>query len=233
MNNRLFVTGFQRGGTTLVRRLLHTHPQVECMIHEGRILNKSKNIEDVYRVAQNYRKWEGDIDGVWGEKVPWNSGSGEEITSYINRWVKFFKEDARIVNIIRHPVDTGLSNQKKGWMGTAVTVNRWKTSMPRVIKRVKEYNHSGLNIVYENLLLNPKIVLERLFYHCDLINSEEVVNKVAEAGKEELRWFDKIEPSRAFAHRFNSSYQPNYSIEEYLDFVKEFWIGDINEYFNA
>lgn len=215
---RIFITGFQRGGTTLLRRLVHSHPEVECIIHERRILNRVKTFDKktINKVIKNYKAWEGDVDGNWGEKIPWNSATGSEIITYINKWRQAFTENGKYINIIRNPADVGASNAKLGWLHPTIVNNSWWKSTPKVIKFVEDLG--GLNIVYENLLLKPKEVLREIFIYCGLSYTEEVLDYLTGLDRQALRYFNKIDASRAFV---NIS-EKDKSV--YMNFVKKYWI---------
>lgn len=218
MKNRIFITGFQRGGTTLLRRLLHNHPDIECMIHERRILNRVKNFEEktIIKVVKKYPKWEGNVEGIWGEKVPWNSPTGQEIINYMNKWQKAFGDNACYINIIRNPIDAGKSNAKLDLLSLSATKNNWDLSMPVVTRFINRIG--GINIVYENLVITPKPVLKKIFDYCNLDCSRETIDYISSLDREALRYFNKIDSSRAFVHIKGKEK------ERYMKFVKEYWI---------
>lgn len=224
---RIFVTGFQRSGTTLLRRLLHNHPEIECMIHERRIMNLIKTKDDVAKVVKMYKKWEGSVNGNWGEKVPWQDTSGKEIISYCKKWNNIFVGDnPKIIHIIRNPISIGLSNVKLGWFPTIdKVIHYWNLSIPDVVSYMNTIDN-GLTIIYEDLVINKRDVLDRVYRFCGLDHSDSVLNKACSFGREELRYFDKVEPSRAFSYT-ECGNKYNYIIENYKQMVDKYLVGTI------
>jgi len=190
---KILIIGFQRGGTTLLRRLMHNHPDVQCMIHEKRILNRKDNGESLLNDL--------DIDktGNWGEKVPWNSSDGSEIIIYGKKWLEEFGDEARIVHIVRHPVDSGLSNQRLGWMQLNRAVDNAQKSIPLVINAFKNDNRY-LAIAFEDLVTNPEKVLKKIFKFC-VLNDDGASRDISNLKKKDLRYYDGIKASKAYEYK--------------------------------
>jgi hypothetical protein len=190
---KILVIGFQRGGTTLLRRLLDNHPNIQCMIHEKRILSRKDSGTSLLK------KLEIDPNGNWGEKVPWNSGTGNEIIKYANKWLTKFGDEARVVHIVRHPVDSGLSNQRLGWMTLQDAVDRARKSIPLVIKAFKD-DDRYLAVAFEELVTNPEEVLKKIFKFCGLSNGN-AARDVSNLKKDALRYYDGIKASKAYEYK--------------------------------
>lgn len=111
---KILVVGFQRSGTTLLRNVMENHPDVQKMFHE-KFLLKYKNGQ-----IKNMLAGLGNPEGTWGEKVPYYTrrirrGVGMHVEEYCRRWFKMFKAEARVLHIVRHPLDVGLSSKKNLW----------------------------------------------------------------------------------------------------------------------
>lgn len=204
MPSRILIIGFQRGGTTLTRRIFHFHPDVLGILHEDRVLNKTTNVSK-YIDKIRAKEWNDlepnrDLNGwVWGEKVPWSSNTGSDIISYANRWLRLFGKNARIVHVLRHPVDVGLSNAKRGWLPLDSGIKGVMQSTPRVINALNGPNYKG--VVFEDLLKYPEDTLSDLFRFCNIDNSDLVISNIIKPSTKKFRYFDGIDASRAFAYK--------------------------------
>lgn len=205
---KILVIGFQRSGTTLLRRLMGLHPDIHCMLHETRFLKKKhlQNMKAISKFVKNYRAkgyhWytgKDPITETWGEKVPWY-GNGKSILSYGTKWLKMFGDEARIVHIVRHPVDAALSNVRLRWAPNVKAVVREYGKSVRKVVRAFD-SEKCLVITFEDLLLNPADTLKEIFQFCDVSTLDEIINKIASAKKDKLRYFDGINKDRAFAHK--------------------------------
>ena len=108
---KILIIGFQRSGTTLLRRMLHGHPEVRRMFHEEFLLKKCQSKDSLYKYLINH-KISPDKD-TWGEKVPFYPSVRKiSVLKYCDIWNDYFGEDARILHIIRHPIDVAFSIDK-------------------------------------------------------------------------------------------------------------------------
>jgi hypothetical protein len=207
---RILIIGFQRSGTTLLRRLIVSHPDVKVVMHEKRLLRK-KNVnkkgfiksfvEKQYIAKKEVDRYTGEdpVNDIWGEKIPWNSDSGSEIIEYANMWRNKFGSKSRIVHIVRHPMDVALSNKKRGMIPLSAAINACKRSVPIVHNALNKDDY--LVITYEELVSNPKKILKEIFEFCELKKDEKILNELSNLRKDRLRYFDGINKNRAFAYR--------------------------------
>jgi hypothetical protein len=202
MKSRILVTGFQRSGTTLLRRLLCQHPDVDYIIHEGRLIQKANSKVALTNMARSIAHEQGhDIDtkrGVWGDKVPFPAGRPGPV-EYYRKWMKMFGRSARVVLIVRHPYDVAVSSKRTFDQSAEKIIKAYAAVMPRVMREALRDN--VLIIKFEELLASPIPEMKRVLKYCKLNHSDDVVRKMAASGKEELRYFDGIESSRAFAYK--------------------------------
>lgn len=203
---QILITGFQRSGTTLLRRLIDLHPDVQIMIHEGRVLKNANNVRAIKEglfIYDNKRiRVEVDVNKNWGEKIPWYNGSGNDALNYCRKWMILFGESARVIHIIRDVNDVVNSNLAFKPVKDKEAAIRSKCVGS--VKNVRNYlksNERYMEVTFEDLVAKPRITLKRVFRFCELNRSDAVVNKITSARRDKLKYFDRINPDRAFAHR--------------------------------
>ena len=197
---KILIAGFQRSGTTMTRRLLQYHPNVDRIFHEQKILNKGKTKKDLLIYARNLGIKD-PSSSIWGDKVPFYDKNPLRQIKYINRWNGAWGKQARTIYLIRHPVDIAISTVRVH-MGKSIkdAISRQNSSVPKVVEELKTMNNV-LIVSFESLVTNPKDVLKKIFKFCDLNSSDEILDIVCSAKKEQLRYFDSINADRAFAYR--------------------------------
>lgn len=201
---KILVVGYQRSGTTLLRRLIQLHPHVVNMIHEKKLLRYGKTKTAVVKQAARYSK-ACKVDNNWGEKVPFY-GKGS-ILSYCKKWINIFGEEARIVHIVRHPVDVAISNvkmKKSPARSVDKAVKLYRRVMPNILKEIEEtplLKKKTIVISFETLVTDPKKTMAKIFKFCNLKNDKEIIERIASAKKDSLRYFDGINSDRAFSYK--------------------------------
>lgn len=206
---KILVVGYQRSGTTLLRRLIGLHPDVVVMFHEKKILNHGNNKKDILKYINRFSK-KCKLENTWGEKVPFYGNSS--ILSYCKKWINVFGEDARIVHIIRHPIDVAISNveMKKSPARSVVNaINQYKKVYPKILEQTKEedtLNKKTIIISFESLVTDPKKILSKIFSFCKLRNDKNIIEVISSAKKDDLRYFDGINSERAFSYK-NGKYK--------------------------
>ena len=197
---KILITGFQRSGTTMTRRLLQYHPNVDKIFHEQKILNRRKTREELLIYARDLGVKD-PSNSIWGDKVPFYHKSSSRQIKYINRWNGAWGKQARTIYLIRHPVDIAISTVRVH-MGKSIkdAISRQNSSVPKVVEELKTMNNV-LIVSFESLVTNHKDVLKRIFKFCDLSSSDEILDMVCSAKKKQLRYFDSINADRAFAYK--------------------------------
>lgn len=182
MCSKILIIGFQRSGTTLLRRLISFHPDVTKCFHETKLLSK-----------KNFNK---NINGNWGEKIPWYDGSGKFIINYVNKWIDLFKEEARILHIIRSIDDVVNSNFNFKSFDKNETKNKYIKSMFNV-RKTFYHEPKYKEILFENLVTGPFKSSLEIFKFCNLDHSEHIIKDIISPGKDKWRYFDNINSKRA------------------------------------
>ncbi len=126
----IFIVGVHRSGTSLVRRMFNSHPQIACppetffianyvamlddaevaLGYEGFGQNAEDMRADLSRKAASqheaFRRAQGKI--IWADKTP-------QYTSFLDGIDRLFDRKARFVLVLRHPCDIVHSIHKRGW----------------------------------------------------------------------------------------------------------------------
>ena len=190
----ILIIGFQRSGTTLLRRLLQSHPQVDKIFHESFLLTECKTKQ---QLIQHVDQRGFDVNkGNWGEKVPYFPNLKKiPVVKYCEKWNRYFGKSSRILHIIRHPYDCAISNVKKFKHIHKYTMplNLYRTAIPKALN----IKRNVYTFKYEDMLINQDIVIPKIFEHCGLksdIDFRQVMKKW------ENPRYQSIDPSRAFAY---------------------------------
>jgi len=97
---RILITGFQRSGTTLLRRLVTMHPKVRSIMHEEFLLVKHSDASSVQRFVKN-RKIKPEEN--WGDKTPYYPNIRRiPVKTYFEKWVDIFPNMYILQSYIRN-----------------------------------------------------------------------------------------------------------------------------------
>jgi len=204
----ILIIGFQRSGTTLLRRLIHIHPDVQFVLHERRILKKKRHIQSIAKENKFHHKTK-DVDCIidttkeWGEKVPWFSKTGSDVLSYVRKYKRIFSDNYKILHIYRNEQDVANSNHKTFNMSKHRTLQYHRKSLKRVREKLSN-DERYMEISFEELVTEPKLVLSEIFKFCNLSNNDDILEMLINAKKDKLRFFNGINPNRAYAYKKRS-----------------------------
>ena len=185
MTIKILVIGFQRSGTTLLKSIIHFHPEIFHCFHEKLILNKN-----------NFEQYE---NKNWGEKVPWY-GNANKIIKYTNRWLNTFGVDSRVLHIIRNSEDVAISNVKF----RSFNKQKSKIDCEKSVAKVKEIffnNKRYKEVLFEDLVTKPFDIVTEIFKFCNLDYSKNTIKSLISPNKKKWKYFDNINPERALAHK--------------------------------
>lgn len=189
---KILIIGFQRSGTTLLRRLVNGHPKIK-IFHEKKFIKKGKTRKAFFKNHPFLKDKKN-----FGDKIPWFDKDGKMIIRLSRKWGNFFGDEARVVHIIRHPVDVGLSTYKLNWVRRPeIPIEFHTKSVPRVVKVMNE-DPRFINLRFEDLLISPEEKLWNLFEFCGLKVNDAIVKKAMSVP---LRYHKGINSKRAYAHK--------------------------------
>jgi hypothetical protein len=212
---KILITGFMHSGTTMLMSLLRAHPQVGWIEFEEGYIEFDKPKEWVLMMAS---KSVSDLsEKAWGDKIPWGNRkkdiNAERPIEFTKKWMKYFGKKARVLHIIRHPIDVALSGGGK--TPSEDTLKQIFSSIPKYIDFINN-NSRIATIVYEDLVTEPKKYLSKIFDFLALKTNDKIVNKVINT---ELK-FGKINSDRAFAYK-RKGLKSTVDYNDFLKHIKE------------
>ena len=219
---KILVVGFQRGGTTLLNRLINFHPDVVKNFHEKRFLLHYLTKEKLFTYLQTQN-----IDpnkDNWGDKVPFYPsvfpGGAKSYINYCKKWLKL-GEDTRIIYITRHPIDIAISTKKFNWCKNLEEVIKYYSDF--TIPSLEQFQQlkKGMIISFETLVTYPNDSLSEIYSFCNLNSSPDLIHKIlntktANWGKHQ----NYVDGSRAFAYKKFKNLQINCKIPKYSEIRK-------------
>jgi len=194
---QILIIGFQRSGTTLMRRIIHGHPNVKRIFHESFLLKRYQNkrllVNFISSCGLNPKR------DTWGEKVPFYPNLRKIPTlQYCDKWNEWFGNNSRILHIIRHPIDVSLSISKKYKVGNIKkSLIMYKTRMIKYIPEI-ESKPNTFTFKYEDLLINPDDIVPIIFEFCSIKKDVNFKKYLSIIKNPKYRTLNK---SRAFAHK--------------------------------
>jgi len=169
---KILVVGFPRSGTSLTHRIFAKHPAVKGMLFEKWALKQASNINELIKSNPMFKTTCGEKI-IWEKRVTGKIGkTNENIIDYCLKWNDWFKDEAKIVQIIRHPFDSlnSLVILKKRFprgplFGTVYP--EYLNNAVRFTNGIKSISNC-MTIKYETLISNPDKTIKRLYKHCNI-----------------------------------------------------------------
>ncbi len=213
---KILIIGFQRSGTTLMRRIVQGHPDIKRIFHESfflkKYLTKQELLKFISKKNINVKK------DNWGEKVPFYPNFQKYPTlKYCDTWNEWFGDDSRILHIIRHPVDIAFSvvNKYKN-KNFDMPINLYRTKMVKYIPLIS-LKKNTFTFKYEDLLMNSDILLPKIFEFCKVDKDVDFRKYLLTIPNSK---YTKLDQSRVFAYK-KKEYKLNYDLTEVLDIANK------------
>jgi len=213
---KILIVGFPRSGTSLTHRIFNKHPEIQKMFFETFIIRnyKKKQLVNLYKEFS---------PGVGcGEKIIYTKpviGKQNSMTviEYCQKWNSFFKEEARIIQPIRHPADSWKSmiknsvhRKKSGVMKRLY--NLYFETIPKYTEIINSFQNC-FTFKYENLIMNRDEVVKDLFSFCNLpsfnFNERMKKNRVFANKKPPFPLHEKMEQTLDIFNKFEG---PKYDL---------------------
>jgi hypothetical protein len=178
----LLILGYERSGTTLLRRIVSMHPSLEYdIVHEQKEkLFRSKTKKDAIHNLTMKSKQNGVFTGgissiVSGQKIPYLDL--ETAKKAIDKFSYFFNE-FWIIHIIRNKEDAINSQIRTFKRKKHFCVQRYDSSVPGVIGLLQERDNV-LTVKFEDILDSPLDFTKYLYeWIGDFKENDSFVNKV-------------------------------------------------------
>jgi len=212
---KILITGFKHSGTTMLMQLVKAHPQVGWIEFEEGYIELDKSKEFIMKLAskkvQNFKKYS------WGEKLPWGTRDNDLDASrpieFTKRWLKFFGNKARVLHILRHPLDSASSGLINNLSDESLKFSL--NSLPRYIDFINQDERCA-TVVYEELVTEPQKKLKSIFDFLNLQSDKQIIKQVMNT---ELK-FGKINAERAYVYKVDSSHNKQIDYKKIIERVK-------------
>lgn len=213
---KILITGYKHSGTTMLMQLVKAHPQVGWIEFEEGYIEFDKPKDWVLTMAS--KKVNDMSQYAWGEKLPWgtrdNDINAKRAISFTKKWLKFFGGKARVLHIIRHPLDSASSGFVSNLSKEALKFSL--SSLPKYIDFINQDKRCA-TIMYEELVTEPKKKLKAIFDFLNLKSDKATIKKVVNT---ELK-FGKINAERAYVHKVDSSHNVQVDYDEIIERIKK------------
>jgi hypothetical protein len=192
----LFIVGAHRSGTSLVRRIFNSHPEIACppesffmanyvemlesdLIRGGYfglgcdaeamradLARKASELHEAFRIAHGKK--------LWADKTP-------QYTAILDGIDRLFAAKPRYVLVLRHPCDVVYSNFRKGWTHNDIAdpfesnLAYVKLCIERLLAFESKHAARCTRLVYDQLARDPERTLREslarigLDYHPDML----------------------------------------------------------------
>lgn len=193
----IFIVGAHRSGTSLVRRMFNSHPDIACppetfflshfvdMLDDTKVLEgysgfgfdealmrkdlarKAASLHEAYRIGQGKR--------IWADKTP-------QYTRILDGLDRLFDRKPRYVLVLRHPCDIVNSIYKRGWRFNEIedlfesTVSYVRESIDLLTRFEAEQPDRCSRLDYRLLCEDPAATLDATMRRIDLRFDPEMLN---------------------------------------------------------
>ena len=184
---KILVIGFPRSGTSLTYRIFRRHEDVVRMYYESLLLwrHRNKNINNLFKEFKSKQSC--------GEKIIYEKpfvGKKKDYTfiDYCNDWNDLYGDDARIIQVVRHPYDSWNSIIQKKYVARRIpqyvcsNLRKYFKCVPQYTQEIMNFPNS-FTFKMEHLIESPDEILNKLYTHCDLNPKRSKFNEPIKNGK--------------------------------------------------
>lgn len=169
---KVLIIGFPRSGTSLTYRIFKRHKDIQKMYYESLILWRHWD-KNIYNLFPGFGKGQNGGEKIIHEKRFIGKTKDTKFYEYCDLWNKLFKDEAKIIQIVRHPYDQWNSIVKKKYKARRLIdkiprqLKIYFNYLPETVEKIISQPNS-LSIKYEDLTLEPKLTIKKMYEHCGL-----------------------------------------------------------------
>ncbi len=170
---KALIIAYPRSGTSLTLRLFNGHPDVERTFFETKLLRKFPEKRRLVNLYKPFDKGRNCAEKIIYEGATFGSGTKHTPQLYCTKWNQFFGNEAKIIQIVRHPKDVWNSLLlkefiKRRWTHIIIPrLNMYFDSFGKILNDI-DYYENCLTIKYEDLILNSKPTIKKIYKFCEL-----------------------------------------------------------------
>ena len=188
---KALIIGWPRSGTSLTLRIFKGHPQVEQTFFETKLLRKQPIKKRLVNLYKPFGKGRNCAEKIIYEGPKFGSKTKDTPQMYAERWNTFFGNEAKIIQIIRHPKDVWNSLLlklyiKRHWEHLIlIKLEQYFDSFVTTLNDIEQHENC-LTIKYEDLILNSNKMINNIYKFCEL---------------EAFDYSEKMKIKKAFLHK--------------------------------
>ncbi len=170
---KALIIAWPRSGTSLSLRIFKKHPQIERTYFETKLLRKFPNEKRLVNLHKPFGKGRNCAEKIIYEGATFGSKTDHTPQMYCERWNQFFGQEAKIIQIIRHPKDVWNSlilklYIKRNWEHMIpAKVEHYFDSFGKTLNDIDKHDNT-LTIKYEDLILNLSEMTKKVYAFCGL-----------------------------------------------------------------
>ena len=169
----VLIISFPRSGTSLTLRIFKNHPNIERIYFETKLLRKFPVKKSLINLHKSFGPRKNCAEKIIYEGIKFGSKSKDTPIVYCDRWNRFFKKEAKIIQVMRHPKDVWNSlliklYLKRHWEHIIIPkLNDYFDCIGKYFTEIDQYENS-LTIKYEDLILDNENVVNKIYNFCGL-----------------------------------------------------------------
>jgi len=216
---QILILGFQSSGTSIVRKILTTHPHIKGIFCDKFLLKKYDFKDKI--IAYLDQKFNTSKCN-WGEIISYyDINEGIEPIEYCKKWNEYFLPTAKIIHIVRHPLDVAAKIRNIKGVKQKEPLKLYSNSMRRIVPKLCGMKNV-MTIKYEDLLLDPDLIIPRIFNFCGL--SDDIDFRALMKVNKNI---DILNPSGVFIHQFKKQPIPQVDLSSTYQVLNQYLSGEI------
>ena len=172
INKPFLVIGYQRSGTTMLRRLVSMHPGMSKGItHEGfGRLRSCKTAQEAYKT---FRTPISDIEHGW--KMPYTGKKNAK--AIIDKYIELFGDKGSVIHIVRRPIPTINSQVVTFNANPALCIRDYSKSIPFVAEYIKKFSNV-IQMSFHDIVAKPRKMVQWMYWWMGEAVDDSIVTKI-------------------------------------------------------